>query len=711
VLGSGGPYTANPGTDDQFTTNDPGQAGIIGGADDPAVTTDDFTASLTLEDGRLVGTVSGLVGSHEECPDGPNTCQPVAGPESDVTISLPAEFPDGACSELGVCIVTDGQATQDDVTTNYIGTAVLKPGFYAYQLTPGHYEGDTKIIDSRDPVLLFAGEAYKFGEASGRLFQFDLTSDVLQDSAFAPFASNDSSPSVDPNKPLPEVSTLSYLEKDGGAEDQSHAVWLQTSFYIKTTYNSGDAGEDPALGLAQQDSFINVALGGVDPETGGLIGARRGGSQLDVLVNCDGDCTKREALAFTGDLATVANGSGDHFLGTENPNFVIGFDTTGSHNVGQDSPLDPGSRPVEEQSGSTYHVGIGRNGWQQPTQTLSGSYSGYATGMVQSEVPATSFQNVVASTSPDDLTVNFDPVANSLSGSITVRDVTGHDGATEAYVLGFGDSRDQQNRSAYIDDKHYAAIESVTGTSVIEGFDESGAPVHYNNAKATSYLVSGDQLNVTKFFPETFGDGGNKPFCKGCDFLQWGAWGTRINFSNADGPQYTDNIHLGWWVAGDVIDQSDLPTDLTASYEGHAIGNVATNIGHDGWVTYVAAGDMYMDWDFNARSGNFSISHFDRSITPGGLTFSGEMTTPGELTGKNKFGGPLSLANENLPENLSDLNGITGSANGSFVRGPIDFRGGAPVSGRVPQGVIGNWNVGSERYNATGIFAGSVKDN
>ena len=98
-------------------------------------------------------------------------------------------------------------------------------------------------------------------------------------------------------------------------EDQSHAVWLQTSFYIKTTYNSGDGGEDPALGLAQQDSFINVALGGVDPKTGGLIGARRGGSQLDVLVNdnCEGDCTstKRDALAFNGDLASVASPSGD----------------------------------------------------------------------------------------------------------------------------------------------------------------------------------------------------------------------------------------------------------------------------------------------------------------------------------------------------------------------------------------------------------------
>ena len=83
------------------------------------------------------------------------------------------------------------------------------------------------------------------------------------------------------------------------------------------------------------------------------------------------------------------------------------------------------------------------------------------------------------------------------------------------------------------------------------------------------------------------------------------------------------------------------------------------------------------------------------------------MATPGELTGKNQFGGPLSIAGE-LPNNLSELNGMTGSATGSFVRGPINFNDGRPISGSTPQGVIGNWNVGSERYSATGIFAGSV---
>ena len=471
-----------------------------------------------------------------------------------------------------------------------------------------------------------------------------------------------------------------------------------------------------------RNSYINVALGGVDPETGGLVGQRRGGSHIGVPIisssisNCDGECVvnevpprAQEAYAFSGNVATLGGPDGSHFLGDDNPNMVIGFDSTESHVIGQSTPLVPDSQTPEQKSGSAYHIGIGKNGYQMPTQTLSGPYSGYATGLVQSEIPASNFQNTVASTSSDDVTIDFSAGSNTLSGSITVRDVGNHDGATEAYTLGFGGNG---KRSAYIDDKHYAAIESVEGTSVLNYVGENG-PVNYDNVTATSYLVSSDQLNVTKFFPETFGPGGNKPICKQCDFLQWGAFGTRVVFSNNDGPVYVDNIHLGWWVAGDVIDNSDLPTDASASYAGHVVGNVSTNIGSNGWQTYVATGDMDMNWDFNSRSGDLTISKFDRSITPGGLTFTGEMSAPGEVaTGKNKFGGPLTLANDNLPENLSDLNGMTGSANGSFVRGPDNFKNNGEIkSGSTPQGVIGNWNVGSGRYNATGIFAGSIKDN
>ena len=66
------------------------------------------------------------------------------------------------------------------------------------------------------------------------------------------------------------------------------------------------------------------------------------------------------------------------------------------------------------------------------------------------------------------------------------------------------------------------------------------------------------------------------------------------------------------------------------------------------------------------------------------------MTMPGVV---NRFSGDLSGVN--LPDSLS---GMTGFAQGSFVKGPSSSA----------QGVIGNWSVGtsSNHYSATGVFAG-----
>ena len=59
-------------------------------------------------------------------------------------------------------------------------------------------------------------------------------------------------------------------------------------------------------------------------------------------------------------------------------------------------------------------------------------------------------------------------------------------------------------------------------------------------------------------------------------------------------------------------------------------------------MTYTAKGDMVMTWDFGTRDGDLTISKFDTSHIDGGLTFTGHMTTPGELEGKNQFNGSLS---------------------------------------------------------------------
>ena len=285
---------------------------------------------------------------------------------------------------------------------------------------------------------------------------------------------------------------------------------------------------------------------------------------------------------------------------------------------------------MQNQSGSTYHIGLG-NGAQQPQpQTLDGTLKGYAVGMITSATPPT-FVNVVASKSPDDFTITFNKTANSLLASLRVySDILpgAGDSATDAYKIGFGDNpQTPANKSAYIDDVHYAAIETPGGTSVLQN---NGQP--YAHADSTAYLASGEQLGVTNFFPETFttvNQDGTRPFCDNCDFLQWGAWGARVGFGTDSTSGFTDNVHLGWWVAGDVITELKsmkprLPfTAQAPPTTGNAIGNVANNLDNQGWTTYVATGDLNMSWEFRRSLGRFDITNFDKPNT-GGLNFGGD---------------------------------------------------------------------------------------
>ena len=589
---------------------------------------------------------------------------------------------------LGICPVFDAKITQNGHTKTYAGIGVLSKDFVAYHVINVPDQSDDYHLE---PILAFGGKGYNFGTPSGKTYAFLLTPDVVQvlGGAIAPFASAQSSPEIDSSvddngnfiKPQPSISPLLYLEKDSSAtNDPSRAVWLQTSLYINTTPGNGD--NIPT----DQESFVNVALGGV--ANGGLVGARRGGSHVDITtMPCTYECgpvINRESFAFTGDIASLAGPDGSHFLGKNQPNIVIGFDSTGSHNIGRDIPLDPGSSSIANQSGSTYHIGVGLGVLQPPqaqTFTTASTFNGYAAGIVQSKVPADNFGNVVASRSPDDFGITFDKTTNTLSASLSVYDVQHTDPATGRYTLGFGDNRQAPaNKSAYIDDMHYAAIES--GTAQVSNWNGEGF-TNYQNTNATSYLVSGEQLGVTSFFPAIFPktSAGDRPFCTDCSFLKWGAWGTRVNFGNGTNgaTQVTDNVHLGWWVAGPLTSASNLTSMandvsemgvMTASYAGSALGSVL-----NGAQSYTAAGKLSMFWNFNARTGSLTISQFD---------------------------GNRSFTAENLRQWNSYINQFRGGQDGFKATG--SFADNGPVKAG---GVLGNWHVDRNGYKATGIFAGS----
>jgi hypothetical protein len=81
------------------------------------------------------------------------------------------------------------------------------------------------------------------------------------------------------------------------------------------------------------------------------------------------------------------------------------------------------------------------------------------------------------------------------------------------------------------------------------------------------------------------------------------------------------------------------------------------------------------------------------------LSFGGDLKAPGAPAG-NHFVGSLTGS---LP---TDLNGngspaLNGNVVGSFVKS------GGQVAGTTPAGVIGNWDIGNDRYKAGGILAGS----
>jgi hypothetical protein len=193
-----------------------------------------------------------------------------SGSFSPATIDLPQTFQSNDCTD-GICPVTDATITQNNETTNFVGIAVLKNDFFAYQLiqTPN---SATNTDGAGDPLLIFGGKGYNFGQPSGKTYTFVLTPDLRESiqGAFAPFSGGGSSPVVNPEGPTPSISPLLYLEKDSAsASDQSRAVWLQTSFYINTTPQEGDTNFD-------QQSFINVRSRRRRKRRAGRRAARRG---------------------------------------------------------------------------------------------------------------------------------------------------------------------------------------------------------------------------------------------------------------------------------------------------------------------------------------------------------------------------------------------------------------------------------------------------
>jgi FecR protein len=639
------------------------------------VTTDDHEVEADIAGGRATGRIPQLIdrdGRRFELTEEAQFDVPIFNTPG------PHSFSNGTLTE-----VVDG--VEQIIPLSGVAFTGRDGGFFAYQMFRNN--------DKDSPILAFGGNAFQKPEAEpAKVRLFNLYSDARQGIAI-PFASKLFAPS---DTSQASVSPLYLLETtrapafeqtfSGAAVDNSDisgvsnfprkdpAVWVQTSYL--------------ALGEgADQQSILVLALG-TQNEDGSLTGVRRGSAAFSLSAP-----NVTEMVAFSGDISTLSGPDGAHLIGNTVPHIVIGADSTGhAHTIFKDETLFQGDGSGSV--GATYHIGeqIASIDTKELAQT-PGDYYGYAAGVYQEARPGALEVDSFSNSSSDQVHFRFKE-DNRLSALFSLSNSDDSTGLKLAFGdWDLGSPRNRTGHSAFISDQIYAATEAnIQSTVSLEDY------VFPRDVESTTYLASSGLVN-----PEV-------ALCTNCDFMRWGAWGGQIKYKDRES-HATSDINLGWYVVGDIVDESDLPDRGSATYKGNAIGTVANNIDGEGWKTYVATGKADLTWDFAPRTGTFKITEFDKSVTPGGLTFLGPMCAPGVACSGapnhstprgNHFGGPLS-------GNAGGI-ALAGSAQGSFVRGPANFDlKGLPIRGGIPQGAIGDWNVrgaglNGAGYKATGIF-------
>lgn len=451
---------------------------------------------------------------------------------------------------------------------------------------------------------------------------------------------------------MANVSSTGLLMIEDSSTTLNNAKFLASSFRIEGTGSS-------------QKSMISLGVGSIFEDNGKLTTSfgRRGSHRVS---------STQSSASYAGTVVTEAGTDGGHFFGPNAKNFLLSGDVENA-DAYSDSYLNlPSGTSSADTISNTVHPGELQTEYtvsslSRTTRTLYG----YGAGMVESSEN----MNPVAfsSSKPDQMMLSFNAGNNSLLSTLSVSDRQGSDASVESFLVKFGTETDGSgySRSAFIDDDNYAARDSKTPTDtyLTLSADLGNATVpHVANDNVNSYLV-----------PSTLvGDADNAIMsdvteCT-CAFLEWGYWGTKTKYQNANfsGGERTDYVHLGTWVAGNITNSASLPTTGSATYAGHAVGNVV-----NGSAQYLAAGNFSMSMDFQYRTGTASVSNFD------GKNFSATVSETTVSSG-NLFNGTVSGA-------------LTGEINTSIVSGPSTNYDGA----------IGNFNVtDGSTWTATGIVAG-----
>lgn len=445
-------------------------------------------------------------------------------------------------------------------------------------------------------------------------------------------------------------SDLKVLEKS--SDTLEGARYVAASMYI----SSGDN---------KQVSFVSVSLGDIENENGTLVlsGERRGGHRT---------AATNSAALYGGQVESLEGGTGGTIFGSNGNYLVLGpgnLESGGTYTDGYVN-VPSGITSTDQMSGTMHAAELSSETEISSLDRSSRSLTGYAAGALESSFNyGTPFVGplVFGTATVGDFQISFDGENSSLYATMTLGDVSDSDSEVNKYTFAFGE-QSGSGQSVFVDADTFAAIETSggAGNTVTNVTGDSISPK--SGTTPNSYLISS---SLVKDADAPLFSGKTK--CT-CDFLEWGYWGAKIETSDTSlSADRFDTFHIGTWVAGQVTNTADLPITGTATYAGHAVGNVV-----NGTAQYLAAGDFNMSLDFSTRSGSATIANFDDR------TMSATINEQTVVNG-NLFSGTL-----------SGPPGLNGDLQTSVVTGPNG----------PDQGVIGDFHAVQGTWSATGIVAG-----
>ncbi len=430
------------------------------------------------------------------------------------------------------------------------------------------------------------------------------------------------------------------ISGEGGAQKSYTGAYIGTYFADYTTnsvMNSGGYAGSYRLGGGEQIGRLTSAMTTADTPQGNAIYGPKGEYMVFTpdnarsgIVNGVGSTVRTEQAAFNQPYSDL-NGSAYYpvTVATKTPSLAVAPDL----------------------------------GQSRTTQTMNG----YVGGVIEAATGDGFATRVINATevSPTNVSITTDASTNRAQGTIKLTNF-GSPNVIATFEMG-SLTGGNLSSSAFIDDRRYGMRDRTEDASRFSKIttSPSGTDIAINSR---TFLTSYNSAPLGQL------PGGVTP-CE-CAFMSWGWWSGDVSYENAGFRQgQRDRLNLATYVVGNLTNVVQLPNTGSATYTGHAIGNVV-----NGSNSYVAAGSYTNNWNFGTQRGQVTIGNFD------GATYSGQTVL---RAGTVNFSGPLAVTSPGVGA------GRTGTLSGSFYSSPT-----SPVAG---QG--GSFAVSGTGYKAGGTFA------